>query len=134
MMLQGTVAVEIKSGYGLTTESELKMLRVARRLADALPLQVRTSLLAAHALPPEFADDRSAYVDLIVNELIPQVKKEGLADFVDTFCETNYFTVAEMKRSFFSRCCTWLARKSPREPVHQYWRNTGRCKAQCLER
>ncbi len=98
MMLQGTVAVEIKSGYGLTTESELKMLRVARRLADALPLQVRTSLLAAHALPPEFADDRSAYVDLIVNELIPQVKKEGLADFVDTFCETNYFTVAEMER------------------------------------
>jgi len=98
MMRQGTVAVEIKSGYGLTAESELKMLRVARRLADALPLQVRTSLLAAHALPPEFADDRSAYVDLIVNELIPQVKKEGLADFVDTFCETNYFTVPEMER------------------------------------
>lgn len=98
MMRQGTVAVEIKSGYGLTAESELKMLRVARRLADVLPLQVRTSLLAAHALPPEFADDRSAYVDLIVNELIPQVKKEGLADFVDTFCETNYFTVAEMER------------------------------------
>lgn len=98
MMRQGTVAVEIKSGYGLTAESEMKMLRVARRLADALPLQVRTSLLAAHALPPEFADDRTAYVDLIVNELIPQVKKDGLADFVDTFCETNYFTVPEMER------------------------------------
>ncbi len=98
MMRQGTVAVEIKSGYGLTAESELKMLRVARRLADALPLQIRTSLLAAHALPPEFADNRSAYVDLIVNELIPQVKREGLADFVDTFCETNYFTVPEMER------------------------------------
>lgn len=98
MMRQGTVSVEIKSGYGLTAESEMKMLRVARRLADALPLQVRTSLLAAHALPPEFADDRTAYVDLIVNELIPQVKKDGLADFVDTFCETNYFTVPEMER------------------------------------
>lgn len=98
MIRQGTVAVEIKSGYGLTAESELKMLRVARRLADALPLQVRTSLLAAHALPPEFANDRTAYVDLIVHELIPQVKQEGLADFVDTFCETNYFTVSEMER------------------------------------
>ncbi len=98
MMQQGTAAVEIKSGYGLTVESELKMLRVARRLKEALPLQVRTTLLAAHALPPEYANDRSAYVDLIVRELIPQVKAEGLADFVDTFCETNYFTVAEMER------------------------------------
>ena len=98
MIRQGTVAVEIKSGYGLTAESELKMLRVARKLGDSLPLQVRTTLLAAHAVPPEFADDRKAYVDLIVNELIPQVKREKLADYVDTFCETNYFTVAEMER------------------------------------
>lgn len=98
MMRQGTVAVEIKSGYGLTVDSELKMLRVARRLKEALPLQVRTTLLAAHALPPEYAHDRAAYVDLIVRELIPQVKAEGLADFVDAFCETNYFTVAEMER------------------------------------
>jgi len=98
MMRQGTVAVEIKSGYGLTVESELKMLRVAKRLKDVLPLQIRTTLLAAHALPTEFKDDRSAYMDLILNELIPQVKAEGLADFVDVFCETNYFTVAEMER------------------------------------
>jgi len=98
MMAQGTVAVEIKSGYGLTLESELKMLRVAKRLQGSLPIQIRTTLLAAHALPPEFKDDRSAYVDLILNELIPQVKAEGSADFVDVFCETNYFTVAEMER------------------------------------
>ncbi len=98
MMRQGTVAVEIKSGYGLTRESELKMLRVARRLQKDLPLQVRTTLLAAHSLPPEFADDRSAYIDMIVNELLPQVAAEGLADHVDAFCETNYFTVAEMER------------------------------------
>ncbi|HRH71017.1 MAG TPA: imidazolonepropionase [Flavobacteriales bacterium] len=98
MMHQGTAAVEIKSGYGLSVESELKMLRVAKRLKEALPLQVRTTLLAAHALPPEFKDDRSAYLDLIVNELIPRVTAEGLADFVDVFCETNYFTVAEMER------------------------------------
>ncbi len=98
MMRTGTVAVEIKSGYGLTVESELKMLRVARRLKEALPLQVRTTLLAAHALPPEFKDDRAGYIDLICSELIPQVAAEGLADHVDAFCETDYFTPAEMER------------------------------------
>ena len=98
MMLQGTVAVEIKSGYGLSLESELKMLRVIKRLKDALPLQVKATLLAAHALPEEFKNDRDGYVHMIVNELIPQVASEKLADFVDVFCETNYFSVAEMER------------------------------------
>ncbi len=98
MMRRGTVAVEIKSGYGLTAESELKMLRVARRLKADLPLQVRTTLLAAHALPPEYADDRQGYIDLICNTLIPTVAAEGLADFVDVFCETNYFNVAELEQ------------------------------------
>jgi len=98
MMQQGTVAVEIKSGYGLTVESELKMLRVAKRLKAALPLQIRTTLLAAHALPVEFKEDREAYMQLILKDLIPKVKVEGLADFVDVFCETNYFTVAELER------------------------------------
>jgi imidazolonepropionase len=97
MMRQGTVAVEIKSGYGLTVESELKMLRVAKRLKSALPLRIKTTLLAAHALPVEFKEDRSAYLDLILNELLPQVEAEGLADFIDVFCETNYFTVAELE-------------------------------------
>lgn len=98
MMRQGTVAVEIKSGYGLSVESELKMLRVVKRLKEALPLQVKATLLAAHALPPEFKENREGYVAMIVNELIPQVKAEGLSEFVDVFCETNYFTVAEMER------------------------------------
>lgn len=98
MMRQGTVAVEIKSGYGLTVESELKMLRVAKRLKSALPLRIKTTLLAAHALPVEFKEDRSGYMDLILNELLPQVEAEGLADFIDVFCETNYFTVAELER------------------------------------
>lgn len=98
MVHQGTVAVEIKSGYGLSLESELKMLRVAKRLKESMPMQIRTTLLAAHALPLEFKEDREAYVQLILNELIPQVKAEGLAEFVDVFCETNYFTVAEMER------------------------------------
>ena len=98
MMQQGTVAVEIKSGYGLSLESELKMLRVARRLKEALPLQVKTTLLAAHALPVEYKNDREAYLRMILNELIPQVAQERLADHVDVFCETSYFTVAEMER------------------------------------
>lgn len=98
MMAQGTVAVEIKSGYGLSLESELKMLRVVKRLKEDLPLQVKATLLAAHALPVEFKDDRKGYLDLIVNELIPQVQRDGLADYVDAFCETNYFTVEEMER------------------------------------
>lgn len=98
LMRQGTVAVEIKSGYGLTTDSELKMLRVAKRLKEELPLQVRTTLLAAHAIPPEYKTDRDGYMDLIINEIIPRVAEEGLAQYVDCFCETNYFTVAEMER------------------------------------
>jgi imidazolonepropionase len=98
MMRLGTVAVEIKSGYGLSLESELKMLRVIRRLKEALPLQVKATLLAAHALPEEFANDRAGYLSMICNELIPQVAGEELAQFVDCFCETNYFTVAEMEQ------------------------------------
>lgn len=98
MMQQGTVAVEIKSGYGLSLESELKMLRVAARLKAALPLQVRTSLLAAHALPAEFANDREGYLRMITDELLPAVASEGLAQYIDAFCEANYFTVAEMER------------------------------------
>ncbi len=98
MMRQGTVAVEIKSGYGLSLDSELKMLRVARRLGKVLPLQVKTTLLAAHALPEEFKHNREGYIRLITDDLLPAVAAEGLADFIDVFCETNYFTVAEMER------------------------------------
>ncbi len=98
MMHQGTVALEIKSGYGLSLDSELKMLRIAKRLKEVLPVRMKTTLLAAHALPPEFKADRTAYLDLICEQLIPQVAKEELADYVDVFCETNYFTVPEMER------------------------------------
>jgi imidazolonepropionase len=98
MMRTGTVAVEIKSGYGLSLQSELKMLRVVKRLKESLPLQVKATLLAAHALPEEFKENRKGYVDLIVDELLPQVAAEGLANHVDVFCETNYFTVEEMRR------------------------------------
>jgi imidazolonepropionase len=98
MMRQGTTAVEIKSGYGLSLESELKMLRVVKRLKQALPLPIKATLLAAHAIPTEFVNDRAGYLTLICETLIPKVAAEGLADFVDVFCETNYFTVAEMEQ------------------------------------
>lgn len=98
LMRLGTVAIEIKSGYGLSVEAELKMLRVVKRLKEALPLEVKATLLGAHALPLEFKEKREAYIELVINELIPACAAEHLADFVDVFCETNYFTVPEMVR------------------------------------
>ncbi|MEM9053218.1 MAG: imidazolonepropionase [Bacteroidota bacterium] len=93
--LSGTGAIEIKSGYGLDTSSELKMLRVIRRLREETGMMIKSTFLGAHALPPEFKDDRAGYVDLIINEMIPEIAKEGLADYVDVFCEKGYFTTAE---------------------------------------
>jgi imidazolonepropionase len=95
---QGTGAVEIKSGYGLNTEDELKMLRVIRRLRDTFPIEVRSTFLGAHALPYEYKDDREGYIDLIINEMIPLVASEGLADFIDVFCDTGFFSVGETER------------------------------------
>lgn len=95
---QGTGAVEIKSGYGLNTEDELKMLRVIRRLRESFPLEIRSTFLGAHALPYEYKDDREGYVDLIINEMIPLVSSEGLADYIDVFCDTGFFSVGETER------------------------------------
>jgi imidazolonepropionase len=91
----GTGAIEIKSGYGLNTESELKMLRVIKRLREASGMTIKSTFLGAHAVPPEFKDDREGYVDLIIREMIPEVAKENLADYTDVFCEKGYFTTAE---------------------------------------
>jgi imidazolonepropionase len=97
---EGVTTVEIKSGYGLDCETELRMLRIARQLARTHPLEVVTTLLAAHALPPE--RERSAYVDFIAAELIPQAKAAGLADAVDGYCEGIAFSAAELRRVFAS--------------------------------
>lgn len=94
----GTGAIEIKSGYGLSTGSELKMLRVIRRMKETAPVAVRSNFLAAHAFPREFADDHDGYVSLIVGEMLPEVAKEGLADFVDVFCDEGFFTVLQTER------------------------------------
>ncbi len=94
----GTGAVEIKSGYGLTTESELKMLRVIKRIKENTPLTVKSTFLGAHSVPKEYRSDQSKYVDLVINEMIPAVSEEGLADFIDVFCDKGFFTVEETER------------------------------------
>jgi len=98
IMDSGTGAVEIKSGYGLDTESELKMLRVAARLREISPVSIRTTFLGAHALPRKYWNDRSQYIDLICADMIPRVAAEGLAQYVDVFCDRGFFTVEETDR------------------------------------
>jgi imidazolonepropionase len=96
----GVATVEIKSGYGLDVDTEIKMLEVARRLGDTSGLNVSTTLLAAHAVPPEFSDDPDAYVDLICTQLIPAVADRGLADAVDAYCESMAFNRDQISRVF----------------------------------
>ncbi|QNR84248.1 imidazolonepropionase [Pedobacter riviphilus] len=95
MILHGTGAVEIKSGYGLTTESEIKMLRVIRRLKDQFPIPIKATFLAAHAYPAEFKNNHQGYIDLIINEMLPQIAAEKLADYIDVFCEKGFFSIEE---------------------------------------
>ncbi|QJE74029.1 imidazolonepropionase [Aerophototrophica crusticola] len=100
LLAEGVTTVEVKSGYGLDLESELKMLRVARRIGQEGGVRVRTTLLAAHALPPEYKDDRAGYIDLVCQTIIPAAARDGLADAVDAFCEGIAFTVEEVERVF----------------------------------
>lgn len=94
----GTGAVEIKSGYGLSLEGELKMLRVIQRLKNNTPLAIKSTFLGAHAFPEEFRNNHEAYIDLIVNEMLPAVAEEKLADYIDVFCEKGYFSNAQTEK------------------------------------
>ncbi|MBK7871245.1 MAG: imidazolonepropionase [Saprospiraceae bacterium] len=94
----GTGAIEIKSGYGLSVESELKILRVIRRLRGNSDLTIKATFLGAHALPLEYRENRKGYIDLIINEMLPKIANEGLADYIDAFCEKNFFSVAETEQ------------------------------------
>jgi imidazolonepropionase len=98
IMLYGTGAVEIKSGYGLSLEAELKMLRVIKQLKSYSPLTIKSTFLGAHAVPMAYRDNQAAYVDIVVNEMIPHVAEEELADFIDVFCDKGFFTVSETER------------------------------------
>jgi imidazolonepropionase len=94
----GTGAVEIKSGYGLTTEGELKMLRVIRRLKNDYPIEIKATFLGAHAFPKMYKKNQSGYIDLIIHEMIPKIAAENLADFIDVFLETGYFSVEQTEQ------------------------------------
>ena len=97
---QGTGAVEIKSGYGLTPQDELKMLRVIARLKETTPLTVKSTFLGAHAFPAKYAQDHNGYVEEIITEMIPMVAAEGLAEYIDAFCEDGFFSVEDTDRIF----------------------------------
>jgi len=98
IMKLGTGAVEIKSGYGLSTEAELKMLRVIRRLNETTPIDIKATFLGAHSFPLVYREDPDSYVDLVVEEMIPAVADEGLADFIDVFCDRGFYTVPQTER------------------------------------
>lgn len=93
----GTGALEIKSGYGLSVDGELKMLRVIKRIKEAVNFPVKATFLGAHAYPTEFKENHRGYLDLIINEMLPKIAEEGLADYIDVFCERNYFSLEEME-------------------------------------
>lgn len=98
VMQLGTGAVEIKSGYGLSLENELKMLRVIKRLKDHYPIVIKATFLGAHAFPTQFKENHKGYIDLLINEMIPLVAAQQLAEYIDVFCETGYFSVEETER------------------------------------
>ncbi|MEY3075784.1 MAG: hypothetical protein RJB25_1430 [Bacteroidota bacterium] len=94
----GTGALEIKSGYGLSTEGELKMLRVIQRLKQHAGISIKATFLGAHAIPSQFKENRHGYIDSIIHDMLPIIGKEKLADYIDVFCERNYFSTAEMEQ------------------------------------
>jgi imidazolonepropionase len=94
----GTGAVEIKSGYGLDTENELKMLRVIKRLKETTPITIKSTFLGAHSIPMEYRDNQTEFVDKVINEMIPAVAAEELADYIDVFCDKGFFTVEDTER------------------------------------
>ena len=95
---QGTGAIEIKSGYGLTTQAEMKMLRVAKQLGEKYNITVKTTFLGAHAIPPEYKNNKDGYLDSVCGEMMEKISSENLADYVDVFCEKGYFSVADTNR------------------------------------
>jgi imidazolonepropionase len=94
----GTGAVEIKSGYGLTKDAELKMLRVIKKLKENYFLEIKATFLGAHALPTEYKNDKSGYLQMLIDDILPTIEKENLADFIDIFCETGYFSVDDTQQ------------------------------------
>lgn len=97
MVRHGVASLEMKSGYGLDTETELKQLRVVQRLREATPLDIRATFMGAHEIPPEFKGNKRGYIDLLLNEMLPAVKAQGIADYCDIFCEKDVFEIDESR-------------------------------------
>ena len=114
---EGVTTIEIKSGYGLDVQNEAKMLRVARRLGDRNPVDVRTTFLGAHALPSEFASRPDEYIDSVCNDMLPAVAGEGLADAVDAFCDNIGFTLRQTRRVFEAPAEGHVEKPQPRVPL-----------------
>ena len=98
IILLGTGAIEIKSGYGLSKSAELKMLRVIKKLKDKYPVEIKATFLGAHAVPFEYKNNKSGYLKMLIENILPEIKKENLADFIDIFCETGYFSIADTEQ------------------------------------
>ena len=94
----GTGAVEIKSGYGLTKDAELKMLRVIKKLKENYPIEIKATFLGAHAVPNAYKENKSGYLQMLIDDILPAIEKENLADFIDVFCETGYFSIADTQQ------------------------------------
>ncbi|HNF70091.1 MAG TPA: imidazolonepropionase [Chitinophagales bacterium] len=119
---QGTGAIEIKSGYGLTTASELKMLRVIRKLKEQSAMPIKSTFLGAHALPDQYKNDKDGYISLIIDEMLPKIATEGLADYIDVFCEQGYFTNADTDRILEAG---WKFGLKPKIHVNQFTNSGG---------
>jgi imidazolonepropionase len=134
MMLLGTGAVEIKSGYGLTVESELKMLRVIKRLKDTFPIPIKATLLAAHAFPLAYKNNHQGYIKIIIEELLPIVAREKLADYMDVFCEQGFFLCRRNPSAAQRGDQVWIKTKNPCQSAFAVWRGSGWCSKQCAFR
>ncbi|KPF82324.1 imidazolonepropionase [alpha proteobacterium AAP38] len=129
LLAEGVTTVEVKSGYGLTLADEVKMLRAARALSDHRPVDVATTFLGAHAVPPEYAEDHDAYIDLVCRTMIPHVAQHKLADAVDGFCEGIGFSLAQVRRVFHAAKANGLALKLHAEQLSNL--NGAALAAQC---
>ena len=117
----GTGAIEIKSGYGLSLEGELKMLRVIKKLKEKSTIKIKATFLGAHTFPLEYKEDHQGYIDLIINEMLPVIAKENLADYIDVFCEEGFFSPKEMMQICEAGKKVWIKTKITRESIEQYW-------------
>lgn len=122
LISKGTTTIEIKSGYGLTPEAELKMLRVIRKLKERYPLSIKSTFLGAHAYPAQFKDDHDGYLKQIEEEMLPRIADEGLADYIDVFCEKGYFSIYESQRIIEAGAKYGL---KPKIHVNQFTTNGG---------